>query len=58
MKLFSFPAASLEKAIHKRVLTLPSPHKEWFTELWAQKPYKHAFLENKAMPLVCLVAIG
>ncbi len=56
MKLFSFPAASLEKAIHKRVLTLPSPHKEWFTERWAQKPYKKAFVENKAMPLVTLVA--
>ena len=58
MKLFSFPAASLEKAIHKRVLTLPSPHKEWFTERWAQKPYKKAFVENKAMPLVTLVAKG
>ncbi len=57
MKLFSFPAASLEKAIHKRVLTLPSPHKEWFTERWAQKPYKKAFVENKAMPLV-MVAKG
>ena len=40
MKLFSFPAASLEKAIHKRILTLPSPHKEWFTERWAQSPTK------------------
>ena len=58
MKLFSFPAASLEKAIHKRVLTLPSPHREWFTERWAQKPYKKAFVENKAMPLVTLVAKG
>ena len=58
MKLFSFPAAALEKAIHKRVLTLPSPHKEWFTERWAQKPYKKAFVENKAMPLVTLVAKG
>ncbi|MCE1191722.1 MAG: hypothetical protein LWW96_06180 [Acidovorax sp.] len=58
MKLFSFPLASLEKAIHKRVLTLPSPHKEWFTERWAQKPYKKAFVENKAMPLVTLVAKG
>lgn len=58
MKLFSFPAASLEKAIHKRILTLPSPHKEWFTERWAQKPYKKAFVENKAMPLVTLVAKG
>ena len=58
MKLFSFPLASLEKAIHKRVLTLPSPHREWFTERWAQKPYKKAFVENKAMPLVTLVAKG
>ena len=58
MKLFSFPAAALEKAIHKRVLTLPSPHKEWFTERWQQKPYKKAFVENKAMPLVTLVAKG
>ena len=58
MKLFSFPLASLEKAIHKRVLTLPSPHKEWFAERWAQKPYKKAFVENKAMPLVTLVAKG
>ena len=58
MKLFSFPAASLEKAIHKRVLTLPSPHREWFTERWQQKPYKKAFVENKAMPLVTLVAKG
>jgi hypothetical protein len=58
MKLFSFPAASLEKAIHKRVLTLPSPHREWFTERWSQKPYKKAFVENKAMPLVTLVAKG
>ena len=58
MKLFSFPAASLEKAIHKRVLTLPSPHREWFAERWAQKPYKKAFVENKAMPLVTLVAKG
>jgi len=58
MKLFSFPLASLEKAIHKRVLTLPSPHREWFTDRWAQKPYKKAFVENKAMPLVTLVAKG
>lgn len=58
MKLFSFPLASLEKAIHKRVLTLPSPRREWFTERWAQKPYKKAFVENKAMPLVTLVAKG
>ena len=58
MKLFSFPLASLEKAIHKRMLTLPSPHKEWFAERWAQKPYKKAFVEHKAMPLVTLVAKG
>ena len=58
MKLFSFPLATLEKSIHKRVLTLPSPHREWFTERWAQKPYKKAFVENKAMPLVTLVAKG
>ena len=58
MKLFSFPAAALEKAIHKRVLTLPSPLKEWFTERWQQKPYKKSFVENKAMPLVTLVAKG
>ena len=58
MKLFSFPAASLEKAIFKRVLTLPSPHREWFAERWQQKPYKKAFIENKAMPLVTLVAKG
>ena len=58
MKLFSFPAATLEKAIYKRVLTLPSPHREWFAERWQQKPYKKAFVENKAMPLVTLVAKG
>lgn len=58
MKLFSFPVATLEKAIHKRVLSLPSPHREWFTERWQQKPYKKAFVENKALPLVTLVAKG
>ncbi|WP_313082823.1 hypothetical protein [Pulveribacter sp.] len=58
MKLFSFPAAALEKAIHKRILTLPSPHREWFIERWQQKPYKKSFVENKAMPLVTLVAKG
>ena len=58
MKLFSFPAAVLEKAIHKRVLSLPSPHREWFAERWQQKPYKKAFIEHKAMPLVTLVAKG
>ena len=58
MKLFSFPTASLEKAIFKRVTTLPSPHKEWFIDRWQQKPYKKAFIDNKAMPLVTLVAKG
>jgi len=58
MKFFSFPLATLEKAIHKRVLTLPSPYREWFTERWAQKPYKKSFVENKAMPLITLVAKG
>ena len=58
MKLFSFPAAALEKAIHKRVLTLPPMHREWFTERWQQKPYKKSFVENKAMPLVTLIAKG
>ncbi len=58
MKLFSFPTASLEKAIFKRIATLPSPHKEWFVERWQQKPYKKAFIDNKAMPLVTLVAKG
>lgn len=58
MKLFGFPAAALEKAIHKRVLSLPSPHREWFAERWQQKPYKKAFIEHKAMPLVTLVAKG
>ncbi len=58
MKLFSFPTASLEKAIYKRVITLPSPHKEWFVERWQQKRYKKAFLDKNAMPLVTLVAKG
>jgi len=58
MKLFNFPAAALEKAINKRMLTLASPHREWFAERWQQKPYKKAFVENKAMPLVTLVAKG
>ena len=58
MKLFSFPAAALEKAIHKRVLTLSPMHREWFTERWQQKPYKKSFVENKAMPLVTLIAKG
>jgi hypothetical protein len=58
MKLYSFPQASLEKAIAKRMLSLPSPHKEWFAERWSQKPYKKSFIEHKAMPLVTLVAKG
>lgn len=56
MKLFSFPAAAIEKAIAKRQLTLPSPHKEWFAQRWAQKPYRKAFLDHKAVPLVTLLA--
>ena len=56
MKLYSFPLASLEKAINKRLLTLAPEHKEWFTNRWQQKPYKKAFLENKAMPLVYCLA--
>jgi hypothetical protein len=56
MKLFSFPAAAIEKAIAKRQLTLPSPHKEWFAQRWAQKPYRKAFLDQKAVPLVTLLA--
>lgn len=58
MKLFSFPAAALEKAIHKRILTLSPHHREWFAERWQQKPYRKAFVERKAMPLVTLVAKG
>ena len=58
MKLFSFPAASLEKAIAKRILSLEPASRQWFTERWAQKPYKRAFVENKAMPLVMLIARG
>ena len=58
MKLFSFPAAALEKAIHKRLLTLASPHREWFADRWQQKPYRKAFVERKAMPLVTLVSKG
>jgi hypothetical protein len=49
MKLFSFPAAAIEKAIAKRQLTLPSPHKEWFA-------HRKAFLDQKAVPLVTLLA--
>jgi hypothetical protein len=58
MKFFSFPQATLEKAIQKRILSLPPEHKEWFGPRWAQKPYKKAFIENKAMPLVTLLAKG
>ena len=58
MKLFSFPLASLEKAINKRMLSLPPEHKDWFAARWQQKPYKKSFVENKAMPLVTLVAKG
>ena len=58
MKLYSFPQAALEKAIAKRMLTLASPHKEWFADRWSQKPYKKSFIEHKAMPLVTLLAKG
>jgi len=58
MKLYSFPQSALEKAIAKRVLTLSSPHREWFAGRWAQKPYKKSFIEHKAMPLVTLLAKG
>ncbi len=58
MKLFSFPVFAIEKAISKRMLTLESPHKEWFAQRWAQKPYRKSFLEVKAMPLVTLLAKG
>ena len=56
MKLFSFPVATIEKAIAKRQLTLASPHKEWFAQRWTQKPWRKAFLEGKAVPLVTLLA--
>lgn len=56
MKLFSFPVGAIEKAIAKRQLTLASPHKEWFAQRWAQKPYRKAFLDLKAVPLVTLLA--
>jgi hypothetical protein len=58
MKLYPFPQAPLEKAIAKRMMGLPSPHKEWFAERWSQKPYKKSFIEHKAMPLITLVAKG
>jgi hypothetical protein len=58
MKLFSFPVFAVEKAIAKRMLSLEPPHKDWFAQRWAQKPYRKAFVENKAMPLVTLLAKG
>ncbi len=58
MKLFSFPQAALEKAIQKRILTLPGQHRDWFAERWLQKPYKKSFIEKKAMPLVILISKG
>ncbi len=58
MKRFSFPQALLEKAVHKRLLTLAEPHRAWFAERWQQKPYRKAFIENKAMPLVTLISKG
>ena len=58
MKLFGFPVFAVEKAIVKRMLSLPAPHKEWFAQRWAQKPYRSSFVENKTMPLVTLLAKG
>ncbi|RMX08120.1 hypothetical protein D8I35_03065 [Corticibacter populi] len=58
MKLFSFPTAALEKAIAKRMLALDPVARDWFSERWAQKPYKKSFVEKKAMPLVIFVAKG
>ena len=58
MKFFSFPVFAIEKAIAKRMLVLEPPHKELFAQRWAQKPYRKAFIENKAMPLVTLIAKG
>jgi len=58
MKLYPFPQAALEKAIAKRLLSLPSPHREWFADRWTQKPYRKSFLDTKAMPLVTLLAKG
>ncbi|SHF73577.1 hypothetical protein SAMN02745117_02511 [Lampropedia hyalina DSM 16112] len=58
MRLFSFPTAALEKAVAKRVLTLEPVARDWFTERWAQKPYKKSFLEKKAVPLVIFIAKG
>ena len=58
MKLYSFPIPALEKAINKRLLTLASPHREWFSDRWTQKPYKKSFIEHKAMPLITVLAKG
>ena len=58
MKLYPFPRSVLEKAIAKRTLSLAPEHRQWFTDRWAQKPYKKSFIENKAMPLVTLLAKG
>ena len=58
MKLYSFPVSALEKAINKRMLTLASPHREWFSDRWQQKPYKKSFIEHKAMPLITVLAKG
>ena len=58
MTLFSFPHAMLEKAIAKRMLTLAEPHRGWFAERWQQKPYRKAFVERKATPLITLIAKG
>ena len=56
MKLFSFPVFAIEKAIGKRMLTLEAPYKDWFAQRWAQKPYRSAFMDTKAMPLVTFLA--
>ena len=56
--LFSFPQAALEKAINKRIMTLPPQHRDWFAERWLQKPYKKSFIEKKAMPLVIFLSKG
>ena len=58
MKLFAFPRPILEKAIAKRLLALAPTEREWFAARWSQKPYKKAFLDLKAMPLVTLLAKG
>lgn len=58
MKLYPFPRAILEKAIAQRILILSENHRQWFTARWAQKPYKKAFIETKAMPLVTIMAKG